>query len=128
MSDGPPSPPRPGCGASGTLSAAHLEVLARLLCARALREVLAAGPELRCSLDRHAGPHLDVVLDPGSGDALWARWSDGNGPDAEPDTVLALPDCPATTGTDACSHPLDHPGDHGPNLPAPAPTGPSMPT
>ncbi|MGW6864556.1 hypothetical protein [Streptomyces sp. NPDC054901] len=112
MSDGPTPPPRPECAASGTLSAAHLDALTRLLPARALREVLAAGPELRCSPDRHAGPHLDVVHDPASGDALWARWSDGKGPDAEPDAILPLPDCPATTGPIACAHPLDHPGDH----------------
>ncbi|MFF3019782.1 hypothetical protein [Streptomyces sp. NPDC057939] len=121
MSDGPPCPPRPECGASGTLSVAHLEALARLLCARALREVLAAGPELFCPLERHAGPHLDVVLDPGSGDALWARWSDGQGPDAEPDAVLPLPDCPAITGPEACPHPLGHPGGHGPHPSTPAP-------
>ncbi|MEU9031572.1 hypothetical protein AB0D46_29450 [Streptomyces sp. NPDC048383] len=128
MSGGPTPPPRPVCAASGALSAAHLEALARLLPARALREVLAAGPELRCALERHAGPHLDVVHDPASGDTLWARWSDANGPDAEPDAVLPLPDCPATTGPIACAHPLGHPGGHSRNLTAPAPAGSSMPT
>ncbi|MET9604769.1 hypothetical protein ABZZ17_06830 [Streptomyces sp. NPDC006512] len=126
MTDGPPPPPLP-CATPGTLSATHLDALTRLLPARALREVLAAGPELRCPLERHAGPHLDVVHDPGSGEALWARWSGTDGPGAEPDAILALPDCPVTTGPDACAHPLGHPGGHSRERTDPAPLGPSMP-
>lgn len=88
---------RTACGARGLLSAAHLDALAELVAGNAhvLRAVLGEGPELRCALEEHSGPHMDLVHDTGSGRALWAQWSE---PDAGwPETVLALPDCPAVT-------------------------------
>ncbi|MFG2622229.1 hypothetical protein ACGFXC_31880 [Streptomyces sp. NPDC048507] len=104
---------REACGARGLLSAAHLDALAELLCgnARVLRAVLADGPELRCVLESHAGPHMDLVHDSGSGRALWAQWA---GPDAGwPETVLTLPDCPAATRRGpVCWSYLSHPGAH----------------
>ncbi|MGW6861639.1 hypothetical protein [Streptomyces xanthophaeus] len=105
------APERPACGAHGALSAAHLTALTQLLSAdgRALMEVLRGGPVLRCSLERHAGDHMDLVHDGGAGAALWARWSESGGPDA----LLVLPDCPATDGCGAgCGQYLSHSGGH----------------
>ncbi|MFE3765669.1 hypothetical protein ACFXPI_28355 [Streptomyces sp. NPDC059104] len=108
------------CGAPGLLSAAHLDALAELLAgnARALRAALDEGPELRCALERHSGPHMDLVHDSGSGTALWAQWPGPGGDDGSRDgwleTVVALPDCPATTpgrGTGCWAY-LAHPGAH----------------
>ncbi|MCX5405297.1 hypothetical protein OHA37_15555 [Streptomyces sp. NBC_00335] len=91
------------CGASGALSAVHLDALARR--PGILREVLDAGPELRCSLGQHTGPHMDVLHeDPAPGNTLWARWPG--------DAVLALPDCPATGSGEGCGQYLSHPGGH----------------
>ncbi|MEU8465481.1 hypothetical protein [Streptomyces sp. NPDC029003] len=104
---------REACGARGLLSATHLDALADLLAgnARILRAVLAEGPELRCVLETHSGPHMDLVHDSGSGRALWAQWSE---PDADRlETVLVLPDCPAATRRGpACWSYLSHPGAH----------------
>ncbi|MCY0937940.1 hypothetical protein [Streptomyces sp. H34-S4] len=105
----------PACGATGSLSAAHLDALARLP-AGALREVLGAGPELRCTLGRHAGPHGDVLREGSPGAALWARWG-GTGADA----VLVLPDCPADGGGEGCGQYLSHPGGHTWQLTDPTP-------
>lgn len=104
---------RTACGARGLLSAAHLDALAELVAGNAhvLRAVLGEGPELRCALEEHSGPHVDLVHDTGSGRALWAQWSE---PDAGGlDTVLALPDCPAVTPRGpGCWAYLSHPGAH----------------
>ncbi|WP_411101416.1 hypothetical protein [Streptomyces sp. cmx-4-9] len=109
------APGRPVCGAPGVLSGAHLEALARLLSGQrgALREVLGAGPALRCTLERHTGPHMDVVREGPAGSALWARW-----PGCE--TVLVLPDCPAGGG---CGQYLSHPGGHTWEVADPGPRG-----
>lgn len=91
------------CGASGALSAVHLAALAEWR--GALREVLDAEPELRCSLEQHTGPHMDVLHEgPAPGSAILARWPG--------DAVLALPDCPAGAGGEGCGRYLSHPGGH----------------
>lgn len=91
------------CGATGRLSAAHLDALAGR--PGILREVLGAGPELTCSLAQHTGPHMDVLHEgPAPGSALWARWPG--------DAVLTLPDCPATGTAEGCGEYLSHPGGH----------------
>ncbi|MFZ3472204.1 hypothetical protein ACODT3_15370 [Streptomyces sp. 4.24] len=100
----------PACGASGALSSVHLEALARL---PALRRVLDAGPELRCSLGQHTGPHMDVLHEGPTGSALWARWPG--------DAILALPDCPAGGEAEGCGQYLSHPGGHSWQVRDPAP-------
>lgn len=107
----------PACGAPGALSPAHLDALARLgpRYPGALREVLGAGPELRCVLGRHTGPHMDVLREGPPGAALWARWG---GPGA--DAVRSLPDCPAIGGG-GCGQYLAHPGGHAWEITEPAP-------
>ncbi|MFD5147982.1 hypothetical protein [Streptomyces sp. NPDC058401] len=91
------------CDASGALSATHLDALAER--PRILRQILDAGPELRCSLRQHTRPHMDVLHEgPAPGHALWARWPG--------DAVLSLPDCPAVAGGEGCGQYLSHPGGH----------------
>lgn len=103
----------PACGASGALSTVHLDALARLP-RGVLLEVLGAGPELRCSLGRHAGPHMDVLHEgPDPGCAMWARWPG--------DAVLSLPDCPVGGAGEGCGQYLSHPGGHTWQLTDPAP-------
>lgn len=117
MSDGG----APACGAVGALSPLHLDALARLRATHsgALREVLGAGPELRCSLGRHSGPHMDVLREGPPGTALWARWGRSGADRAE--AVLALPDCPAGGGGEGCGQYLSHPGGHTWEVADPAP-------
>ncbi|CAM5543041.1 hypothetical protein SAVIM338S_04330 [Streptomyces avidinii] len=106
----------PACGAVGALSAVHLDALARLAPAHpgSLRAVLGAGPELRCALGRHTGPHMDVLHEGPAEISLWARWSGtgGAGGAGGGDAVLALPDCPAADGGEACGQYRSHPGGH----------------
>ncbi|WP_330298020.1 hypothetical protein [Streptomyces sp. NBC_00503] len=99
----------PACGAAGALSPVHLDALARLAPAHpgALREVIGAGPELRCALEPHPGPHRDVLHEGPPGAALWARWG-GTAPDA----VVPVRDCPAEHAGEGCGHYASHPGGH----------------
>lgn len=58
---------------------------------------------------------MDLVHDAGSGTALWAQWpGPGGGGDGWLETVVLLPDCPATTPGRAtgCWAYLAHPGAH----------------
>lgn len=127
------------CGACGALSAVHLAALAQWR--GALHQVLGAGPELRCSLELHTGPHMDVLHEgPDPGSAIWARWA---GADGAADVVLLLPDCPVGGGGEGCGQYASHPGRHtwqvedpapasrsasrGPRWPRPRPAGPVLP-
>lgn len=65
---------------------------------------------LRCTLERHpAGHHYAMVHAVAATTAVWTRWPH----DGTPETLLVLPDCPATHAEHGgCCEYEGHPGGH----------------
>ncbi|MFJ1582073.1 hypothetical protein ACIOC1_01965 [Streptomyces sp. NPDC088197] len=66
--------------------------------------------DLRCTLEHHTGGHhYALVHDVAESTAAWSRWLH----DSTPDTLLVLPDCPAShPAHGGCGEYEGHPGGH----------------